>query len=330
VRVIYTYPTHISDAFLNVLADVPSMKFKLTAGLLLCLLGTCVDRTHAQEDRWIEVSADTEYFHVSMPHQPRQENESTGYGQINAIGKRYETATDGAGYALWALVNKNFNAFQATDPEMYLDECADLVWEGLLKPGRDKRPNNLVAWAAMSYVKELPPNPLAGREYTVTIGDKTGTVHIYVAQMRIFVLLAMNSPGGVWARQRFLGSFTVMPSLPIQRPNDGDPKSGERTTGDQDQVFPASELTQKVKVFHKPEPTYTEGARKYHVNGTVTLRAVFSKNGEVTKVDIIKRLPHGLTQAAMRVTRGIRFTPAMKDGRPVSQYVELQYNFNFY
>ena len=307
-----------------------AMKYLITSGLLLILLGP-FHKTEAQKDSWIEFSAEADYFHVSLPHQPKEENERIGYGQIDANGNRYEASADGGGYVLWALVNKTFNSFQATDPDMYLDECADLVWEAFLKPGRDKLPNDRVARSAMTYVKELTRNSLAGREYSVVIGDKTGTIHIYIAHTRIFVLLAASSPGGVWERERFLGSFTVMATLPIQRPNDGDPKSRDTQTSDYgDKVFPASEVTQKIRVLHKPEPTYTEGARKYAVRGTVVLRAIFSKDGEVTKVDVIRKLPHGMTQAVMRATRGIRFSPAMKDGQPVSQTVELQYNFNLY
>jgi hypothetical protein len=184
---------------------------------------------------------------------------------------------------------------------MYLDDCADLVWEVLLKPDRDKLPNEPAPRAAMTYVKELVPNPLAGREYSVVVGNLAGTVRFYVAQTRIFVLLAMNTPGPAWERQRFLGSFTVLPNLPMQHPNYGDPKSrSASTTGHEDRIFAGSEVTTKLRVLYKPEPTYTESARKYRVTGTVILRAVFSKNGKVTNLYAIRKLPHGLTQATMR------------------------------
>jgi TonB family protein len=308
-----------------------AMKYLITTGLLLCLLGAPFHGIEAQKDSWIEVSADAEYFRVSMPHQPREENERTRYGPIDANCTRYEVWADGAGYALWALVNKTFNTFQATDPDKYLDDCADLVWEALLKPVRDKLPNDRGARAAMTYVKELPANPLAGREYSVALGDMSGTIRFYIAQTRIFVLLAVNFPGGVWARERFLGSFAVLPNLPIQRPNYGDSKSrGTGKTSEDDPVFQGSEVTQKIRVLNKPPPIYPESARKYGVTGTVVLRAVFSKDGEVTNLYVIRKLPHGLTQAAMRAARAIEFSPAMKDGRPVSQYMELQYNFNVY
>jgi TonB family protein len=307
------------------------MRYLITTGLLLCLPGAPFYRTAAQKDSWIEVTVDAEYFHVSMPYQPREEEERAGHGRITANGKRYEASTEGEGYVLWALVNKTFNAFQASDPDAYLDDCADLVWEALLKPGGDKLPNDRGARAAMTYVKELPAKPLAGREYSVAAGDVVGTIHIYIAQTRIFVLMAVNSRKGQWERARFLGSFAVLPNLPMQRPNYGDPKFGITSTANEDnRVFQGSEVTQKIRVLNKPPPIYPESARKYGVTGTVVLRAVFSKDGEVTNLYVIRKLPHGLTQAAMRAARAIEFSPAMKDGQPVSQYMELQYNFNVY
>ena len=60
------------------------------------------------------------------------------------------------------------------------------------------------------------------------------------------------------------------------------------------------------------------------------LRAILSASGSVTSITTVKRLPDGLTEKAISAARQIRFTPAEKDGRAVSQYVVLEYNFNIY
>lgn len=44
----------------------------------------------------------------------------------------------------------------------------------------------------------------------------------------------------------------------------------------------------------------------------------------------VSSLPHGLTEQAIAAARQIKFTPALKDGRPVSRQVQLEYNFNLY
>ena len=95
-------------------------------------------------------------------------------------------------------------------------------------------------------------------------------------------------------------------------------------------IFKPSEVNSKARIISRPEPQYTEDARKNQVSGTVVLRAVFASNGSVTNIRTVSGLPHGLTERAMAAARQIRFTPATKDGRAVSQYIQIEYNFNLY
>jgi TonB family protein len=95
-------------------------------------------------------------------------------------------------------------------------------------------------------------------------------------------------------------------------------------------VEPPGAGDRRAMIVYKPEPGYTEEARKKGVSGTVVLRAVLSPDGTVTDIEPIKWLPNGLTERAIRVARQMRFFPAMKGGQPVSQSVTLEYNFNVY
>lgn len=94
--------------------------------------------------------------------------------------------------------------------------------------------------------------------------------------------------------------------------------------------FTQKEVTRKAVIVFKPEPSFTEDARKNNVSGVVRLRAVLSSTGLVTDISVIKWLRDGLTEKAIGAARHIRFFPAEKDGRAVSQYVVLEYNFNIY
>ena len=115
------------------------------------------------------------------------------------------------------------------------------------------------------------------------------------------------------------------------RDGGGGPGGGTGTGIDYaNKVFKPSEVSSKARIISRPEPQYTEDARKNQVSGTVVLRAVFSSNGSVTNIRTVSGLPHGLTERAMAAARQIRFTPATKDGRPVSQYIQIEYNFNLY
>ena len=96
------------------------------------------------------------------------------------------------------------------------------------------------------------------------------------------------------------------------------------------EIYSGKQVTTKARVISKPEPTYTEDARKNQVTGTVVLRAVFAADGTVRAIHVISGLPDGLDRRAVEAARHIRFIPATKDGKPVSMWMELQYNFNLY
>jgi TonB family protein len=87
---------------------------------------------------------------------------------------------------------------------------------------------------------------------------------------------------------------------------------------------------QRAHVLSKPEPQYTEDARKNQITGTVVLNVVFTSSGEVEQIRAVRTLPFGLTERAIAAARQIRFEPAKRDGQPVSVSMQLEYNFNLY
>src|SRR5687768_7178086 len=67
------------------------------------------------------------------------------------------------------------------------------------------------------------------------------------------------------------------------------------------------EVTTKARVLAKPEPRYSEEARRAQITGTVVLRVVFSADGIIRHILVIRGLPFGLTERAIEAARGIRF-----------------------
>jgi len=113
--------------------------------------------------------------------------------------------------------------------------------------------------------------------------------------------------------------------------NDGGGGPGGGGGGfDPNRIYSGKEVTSKARVLSKPEPQYTEEARKNQVTGTVVLRAVFTAGGQVTNIRSVSGLPYGLTERAIAAARQIKFSPATKDGHAVSMYIQLEYNFNLY
>lgn len=99
---------------------------------------------------------------------------------------------------------------------------------------------------------------------------------------------------------------------------------------DPDRILTGNQVTTRARVISKPEPQYTEEARRNDTTGAVILRVVFSRTGEIKNIRAIKTLPFGLTEKAIAAARQIRFVPATRNGQAVSMYMQLEYNFNLY
>ncbi|HZH30287.1 MAG TPA: energy transducer TonB [Pyrinomonadaceae bacterium] len=96
------------------------------------------------------------------------------------------------------------------------------------------------------------------------------------------------------------------------------------------EVYTQTDVTRKAVINHKPAPEYTVEARHNTVTGGVRLRLVLAADGTVRNIVPLTTLPDGLTEEAVEAARDIEFTPAEKDGRAVSQYATVEYNFNIY
>ena len=110
----------------------------------------------------------------------------------------------------------------------------------------------------------------------------------------------------------------------------GNGSSNGSNSDDPDRVYAPPQVTARARVLAKPEPQYTEEARRNAITGSVILRVVFSRTGEVTNIRAVQPLPFGLTERAIAAARMIRFRPATRDGRAVNVYMQLEYNFNLY
>jgi periplasmic protein TonB len=81
-----------------------------------------------------------------------------------------------------------------------------------------------------------------------------------------------------------------------------------------------------VLVF-KPEPEYSEEARKAKWQGGVTLQIVVDEMGVPKDVRVTKSLGMGLDQKAMEAVMKWRFKPGMKDGKAVPVIATVEVNF---
>jgi TonB family protein len=97
-----------------------------------------------------------------------------------------------------------------------------------------------------------------------------------------------------------------------------------------DEIFTGREVGTKVRLIAKPEPEYTQRARAAQITGTVVLKAVFASDGTVKHILVVEALPGGLTETSVAAAKRIKFVPATRDGKPVSMWMQLEYNYNLY
>jgi TonB family protein len=74
---------------------------------------------------------------------------------------------------------------------------------------------------------------------------------------------------------------------------------------------------QPLVILDKPNPVYSEEARRLAIEGEVLIEVVFSASGQVRIVRLAKGLGHGLDEAATSAAQQIRFEPALQNGQPV-------------
>ena len=96
---------------------------------------------------------------------------------------------------------------------------------------------------------------------------------------------------------------------------------------DQATGYEAKEVDVKAEITAKPLPKYTREARRVGVEGVVVLKVLLLGDGKLDRVRVVRRLPYGLTENAIRVACEIKFKPAMKAGQPVAQWLNVQYAF---
>ena len=94
-----------------------------------------------------------------------------------------------------------------------------------------------------------------------------------------------------------------------------------------DDVFSAKMVDTRVVFRSKPRPGYTLEARRKRKQGFVILKVALSSTGMISRVRVLRGLPFGLTESAIKAACKLEFKPAIKDGQSVSQWVTAEYVF---
>ena len=82
--------------------------------------------------------------------------------------------------------------------------------------------------------------------------------------------------------------------------------------------------------IYKPEPAYSEEARKAKYQGTVVLWIIVDTQGNVTEARVVRPLGLGLDEKALETVRTWKFKPALRNGAPVPVRVSVEVSFRLF
>jgi len=77
---------------------------------------------------------------------------------------------------------------------------------------------------------------------------------------------------------------------------------------------------------------YTDDARAHGIEGTVTIEALIDEGGQIRSSRVFKSLGFGLDEVTLASVRQWEFSPATRDGAPVSvvAQIDVQFNLRFF
>ncbi len=82
--------------------------------------------------------------------------------------------------------------------------------------------------------------------------------------------------------------------------------------------------------IYKPDPEFSEEARKAKYQGVCTLGMVVGVDGRPSNIRVLGSLGMGLDEKAIEAVKNWRFEPGMKDGHPVATMIAVEVDFHLY
>lgn len=287
------------------------MKTKLP--LILCLLffaGAVKAQSPAPigggRVMWPRYTVKGEEFSVALPHVPSMVSRKAPLPGTNKqrTERVLQSSAGGIEYSIYIYENPK--------PRLSLD---DFIREQTANGTREVERERI-----------LSVDGRVGKEHRYRVNDKPTIEQFFFAEKRLYRFVVNGAPADHAGVQQFFSSVSFDNKRRGFAVSDGPgdaPRAGEK-------FYTGREVDTKARLISKPEPIYTEAARQNEIEGTVILKVVLSGTGSVISIRVTQGLPHGLTERCVEAAKKIKFVPAIKDGKPVSMWVQLEYNFNLH
>ena len=261
---------------------------------------------------WLKYRVEGEEFSIALPTAPAMTTYTTSVSPYNPKAR-----------------TQHYLGVYA-DGVVYLIDCDDDNPQSRLR----NAPERLAPSQGWDPATEQAINHdgVPGKQYTSS-HPLGGVIQVFATKKHFYRFRAFGATAADARVQHFFSSLTFGkpdgyevsdgPGTPLE-PVDGSVQIRAA------EVFTSQAVDRKIMIFMKPEPQYTEEAREKKLVGTIVIKAVASANGSVVDIEVKQGLPGGLTEQAIAALKKMKFMPAAKDGKLVSTWLQLEYNFNLY
>ena len=228
---------------------------------------------------WVVLSPEGEAFSVSMPRGSTSEAGEQTYHKMVLKTRLYLYAPK-AGPVLAVASISGIKS----NPALYSDFQRLNSYVDAFKEWFSQKIGRKAAIPKLSLVSSKTLNGNDGREYSLTIGDLSGTVDVYATKKRFYAVAVLNTKKDDDLRQRFLSSF-VLPEKTLEpagnvaqqplteAPTPGTPaaaQTGTANVGGQknEPAANADSATDDVKQAETPEVKNAQaGQKRAPING---------------------------------------------------------------
>ena len=93
-------------------------------------------------------------------------------------------------------------------------------------------------------------------------------------------------------------------------------------------IYGGKDVTTRAQIKVFTPLTIPKEAAGQNVSGTVVISAVLCRDGRVTDIEVVKGLPFGITESAIKSVMNTTFSPATLNLQAVSQRMQFEFSFN--
>jgi Gram-negative bacterial TonB protein C-terminal len=335
-------------------------RLHLVLGMLLLAalpLAAQGQKTGEAWTEWETISPENEEFTVSMPKNITPESATFTYHKMELSARLY-LAKSAAGPVLAVASLSGIKSNPAAYSDFarfnsYVDAFKDFFPEKV-------RPKGTVT--KLTLVSSRPFHGHTSRQFKMTIGDLSGSVHAFATKKRFYAIVSLNTKKDEALEEKFVSSF-VLPERQIEQPkvaeqtaqpNAEDPtvvKPERNQTESDPNQQPGTENKTDPSVANVPnnqQPQPNAGGKRGPIaggvlngkaiylpvpevpageaNGVVLVSVLVDEQGSVVEARAISGPAH-LHNAAVTAARLARFSPTLLMGEPVRVSGTLSYNF---